>query len=283
MNPQYPIYIISKGRSESRLTSKALEKMQVPYSIVIEPQEYDEYAKVINPKKILTLPFSNLGQGSIPARNWVWENAISTGAKRHWIMDDNIDGFGRFNHNLKIKVTSGTIFKAAEDFVDRYENVALAGFHYDYFIVAKQSERKPPFFVNSRIYSCTLIKNDIDYRWRGKYNEDTDLSLRVLKDGWCTILFNAFIQYKVPTLIMKGGNTDNVYIDGDNRLKFAESLKEQHPDVVEIVKKYGRWHHQVDYRPFKKNKLIMKKNISIKNGIDNYGMVLIDNYGMEGK
>jgi len=275
LNPQYPVYIISKGRWESRLTSKALEKMKVPYSIVVEPQEYDEYAKVINPKKILTLPFKNLGQGSIPARNWVWEHAISTGAKRHWIMDDNIDGFGRFNHNLKIKVLSGTIFKAAEDFVDRYENVALAGLQYDYFIIRKAAERLPPFVLNSRIYSCTLIKNDIDYRWRGKYNEDTDLSLRVLKDGWCTIEFYAFIQYKVPTLMMKGGNTDNVYIDGDNRLKFAESLKEQHPDVVKIVKKYGRWHHQVDYRPFKNNKLIKKKGINIPDGINNYGMELI--------
>ena len=44
MNPQYPIYIISKGRWESRKTSRALEKMNVPYHIVIESQEYDQYA-----------------------------------------------------------------------------------------------------------------------------------------------------------------------------------------------------------------------------------------------
>ena len=64
MNPDYPVYIISKGRSESRLTSKSLEKIGVPYCIVIEPQEYDDYASVITPEKILVLPFSNLGQGS---------------------------------------------------------------------------------------------------------------------------------------------------------------------------------------------------------------------------
>ena len=80
MNPKYPIYIISKSRWESRLTSKALERMKVPYHIVIEPQEYDNYASVIDKTKILTLPFSNLGQGSIPARNWVWEHSISINA-----------------------------------------------------------------------------------------------------------------------------------------------------------------------------------------------------------
>lgn len=47
MNPEYPVYIISKGRWESRLTSKALEKMRVPYHIVIEPQEIDDYAAEI--------------------------------------------------------------------------------------------------------------------------------------------------------------------------------------------------------------------------------------------
>ena len=273
MNPKYPVYIISKGRSDSRLTSKALEKMKVPYNIVIEPQEYDNYVAVIDSKKILVLPFSNLGQGSIPARNWVWEHSVSISAERHWILDDNIDGFMRLNRNKKIKVASGTIFKCAEDFIERYKNIAIAGFNYDYF--AKARQKIPPIYFNTRIYSCILIKNDISYRWRGRYNEDTDLSLRVLKDGWCTILFNAFLCDKVSTLLMKGGNTDNVYIDGDNRLKFAQSLQQQHPDVVEVTWRFGRWHHQVDYRPFKANKLIKKDGIKINPGVNNYGMKLV--------
>ncbi|GAF68467.1 unnamed protein product, partial [marine sediment metagenome] len=68
MTPKYPVYIISKGRWETRMTSIALEEMKIPYHIVVEPQEYLKYASVIDPKKILILPFSNLEQGSIPAR-----------------------------------------------------------------------------------------------------------------------------------------------------------------------------------------------------------------------
>jgi hypothetical protein len=34
MNPKYPIYIVSKGRWDSRLTSKALDKMSVTYYIL---------------------------------------------------------------------------------------------------------------------------------------------------------------------------------------------------------------------------------------------------------
>jgi len=272
MNPKYPVYIISKGRWESRLTSKAFEEMRVPYHIVIEPQEHSEYAKVIDSKKILTLPFSNLGQGSIPVRNWVWDHSISIRAERHWVIDDNINGFVRLNRNKKIKVDSGTIFKCAEDFTDRYENVALSGFNYDFF--AKARQKIPPYYLNTRIYSCILIKNDIPYKWRGKYNEDTDLSLRVLKDGYCTILFNAFLCNKAATMTMKGGNTDEVYVDGDNRLKFAQSLQKQHPDVVTVVEKFGRWHHHVNYKMFSYNKLIKKPNIVISKGVNNYGMIL---------
>lgn len=272
MQPRYPIYIISKGRWESRLTSKALEKIGVPYFIVIEPQEYDLYASVIDNKKILTLPFSNLGQGSISARNWVWEHSISTGAKRHWILDDNISGFFRLNLNLKTPVSDGTIFRAAEDFVDRYDNIAKAGLNY--FMFASRKTVVPPYYLNTRVYSCILLSNDIQYRWRGRYNEDTDLSLRILKDGWCTILFNAFLASKETTMTMKGGNTDELYAGDDGRLKMVESLVEQHPDVARVTWKWGRWQHHVDYSRFRRNRLIRKPGIIVPKGIDDYGMNL---------
>jgi hypothetical protein len=248
-----------------------MEQMDVPYHVVIEPQEYDEYASVISPENIYTLPFSNLGQGSIPARNWVWEHSISIGAERHWILDDNMNPFYRRYKNKRIRCFSGSIFRAAEDFVDRFENVAMAGFQYSSF--APDCSFHPPFILNTRIYSCILLKNDISHRWRGRYNEDTDLSIRILKDGWCTLLFYAFLCGKRATLSMKGGNMETLYKD-DGRLEMAMSLYEQHPDITSINRKWGRWQHQVDYSSFKKNKLISKKNIEIPTGINNYGMVL---------
>ena len=271
MNPKYPVYVISKGRWESRLTSKALERMKVPYHIVVEPQEFDNYASVIDKQKILTLPFSNLGQGSIPARNWVWEHSISINAKKHWIMDDNIYDFYRLNRNTRNIVQTGTIFKICEDFTDRYENVPISGLNYRFFMVPTDSH--PPYYLNTRVYSCILINNTLKHKWRGRYNEDTDLCIRALKDGFCTILFNAFLQEKAGTMTVKGGNTDELYAD-DGRLKMAKSLQEQHPDICTITWKFNRWQHQVNYTVFEKNKLIKKNNVEIKQGIDNYGLVL---------
>lgn len=269
--PKYPVYIISKGRWKSRCTARKLTSMNCPFRIVVEPQEYKKYARVIPAEKVLKLPFSNLGQGSIPARNWVWEHSIKEGYARHWILDDNITQFYRLYNNLKVPVACPNIFRAVEDFSDRYENVALSGMQYEMF--APRKEILPPYYLNTRIYSCILIKNDIPYRWRGKYNEDTDLSIRALKDGWCTVLFYAFLANKIATMRMKGGNTEELY-SGDGRLKMAESLREQHPDVTTIMHKWGRWQHHVDYRPFKNNKLKPKHGAVIKEGTDEFGMYL---------
>jgi hypothetical protein len=35
-----------------------------------------------------------------------------------------------------------------------------------------------------------------------------------LKDGWRTILVNAFLARKPNTMTMKGGNTDTIYATG---------------------------------------------------------------------
>jgi len=273
INNKYPIYIVSKGRAKSCLTARTLNKMGTSYKIVIEPQEYNEYSKYILKEKILVLPFSNLGQGSIPARNWIWEHAISINSKKHWILDDNIRYFYRLNKNSKVVIISNIIFKCAEDFTDRFKNVVLSGFNYDYFCASICYY--PPYYLNTRIYSCILIKNDLPFRWRGTYNEDTDLSLTALKEGYCTILFNAFLAGKTPTLTMKGGNADILY-KADGRRKMAESLKDQHPDVTKIKWKWNRWQHEVNYRKFKRNRLIYCDNIKVEDKINEYGMILRD-------
>ena len=284
MTNNFPIYIVSKGRAESRLTSRTLEDISVPYYIVIEEQEYKEYSAVIDKKKILILDkkykneydtFDKLGltksTGPGPARNFAWEHSISIGAKWHWVMDDNIKFFFRLNKNMKIPVSDGAIFRAMEDFVLRYKNISMAG--PNYLMFAPRKSVMPPFVLNTRIYSCNLIRNDIPYRWRGRYNEDTDLSLRMLKDGWCTVQFNAFLQGKVPTQTVAGGNTKEFY-SKEGTVAKSEMQVAMHPDVSRLVWKFGRVHHHVDYKPFKRNKLLRKPGLDIAPEVNNYGMEL---------
>jgi hypothetical protein len=285
---KYPIYIISKGRWETRHTSKALEKMGVPYYIAVEPQEYDKYCEVIDPAKVLKLPFSNHGKGSGPARNWCWEHSLANGHDRHWLMDDNIAEFWRFQNNRRYRVERGSgIFRASEDFVDRHENIGLAGLQYKFFCI--DNEPYPPYMLNTRMMSCILINNHLPMRWRGKYNEDVDLSIRVLKEGYCTILFYAFLCGKLRTGTVKGGNTSEVYngYEGDASFKKSQMLKEMHPECITVKERYGRVHHFVDLDAIinkdgysaRQNVPILKKDVDIINDVDNYGMSLIRNWG----
>lgn len=275
MNPRYPVYVPTKGRWESRLTIKALTRIGVPFRAVVEPQEFDQYAAVVGADKLLVLPHRD--KGLVVTRNWIWDHALACGTPRFWTIDDNIKAFYRFNRNLKVPVVDGSIFSAAEDFVERYVNVPIAGFQY--FMFVSRKNKLPPFATNTRVYSNMLIQTDVrdprgkPYRNEGFYNDDTDLCLRVLKDGFCTILFNAFLIEKAVTMTVKGGMTP--HYQGDGRWKMAEELRRKHPDVTKVVFKWGRWQHHVDYRPFKGNKLIRRPGVEIPAGVNDYGMRLV--------
>lgn len=279
MQPKYPIYIPTKGRVESRLTVKTLDTMHVPYRVVIEPQEFDQYAAVIPKERILVLPWSKPGEHTQlkDTRNWIKAHSIEEGHERHWQLDDNISIFYRLNRNRHTPMRCGTCFRVLEDFCDRYENVAFAGLQY--FMFGPKRKKHPAFSLNTRIYSCTLVNNKAPFAWREIYNDDTDVSLQALKAGWCTVLMYTFLALKNQTMSMKGGNTP-IYQAAeeqgfDGRLEMAKALQRRHPEITEIVWKWGRWQHRVDYSQFRRNKLIPRKGFVMpKEKVDEYDMVL---------
>jgi hypothetical protein len=271
MNPRYPVFVPTKGRHKTPYTIKALQRLGVPFTAVIEKQEYDDYAPVVGEQNILVLPHRD--KGLTVTRNWIWDyaqNELQT--PYFWTIDDNVRAFYRLHKNIKYYLTSGVCFRAIEDFAERYENLAIAGMQYEMFVPRKKHHN--PLILNTRIYSNMLIKTDAPFRNVTFYNDDTDLCLRVLKAGYCTVLFVAFLADKIHTMTVKGGMTD-YYEQTNKRLEFAQELQRAHPDVVKIVWKYNRWHHQVNYRPFKANRLIKREGVEIPEGVNNYRMVLV--------
>jgi len=291
---KFPIYIISKNRAEyGPHTARALKEMGIDFYIVIEPQDKNSYlnSPYIEENQILILPFSNHGMGSGPARNWCWEHSKENGYKRHWILDDNIAEFWRLHKNKRYRVGKGAApFRSVEDFVDRYENIALASLQYKSFAIDKCSYS--PYILNTRVMSCILIDNSIDIRWRGKYNEDVDLSIRALKQGYVTMLIYSFLCGKLRTGTVRGGNTDEIYNNYKDNSAFNKSkmLYDMHPDCVELVERYGRVHHHVNLDRIinektgfsaRQNVPILKKDVSVKPGVNNYGLELFRNYKTE--
>lgn len=287
--PRFPLYIPSKGRHEYMVTSKVLTEMGVRHYVIAEPQQADDYRRAVKAMNLsaevieLDMTYKekyelcdSLGltksTGPGPARNFAWDHSISLGAKWHWVMDDNILAFKRMHNKERIKVASPLFWRSMEDFVLRYKNVGMAGPNYAMF--AFGASKLPPFITNTRIYSCNLIRNDVPFRWRGRYNEDTILSLDMLKAGWCTIQFNAFLQDKMNTQVLPGGNTAEFYhAEGERKtgqryadkgtLAKSHMLVRVHPDVSRMVWKFDRWHHHVDYSGFKNMGLVRDPNVPI--------------------
>lgn len=289
--PHYPVYIPSKGRADTALTIKCLLKDKVPFYVVVEPQEVKAYAQVCSKDNILVLPWSgdddnrkaytkSLGiqnGGLIAVRNWIKDHSIANGAEKHWQIDDNIHDFYRLYKGKRMYCTAGVALAVTEDFVDRYENVAIAGLSYYMFAYATKGKGRPPFYLNVHVYSCTLVNNAIPHRWRLAYNDDTDICLQVLSDGWCTVLLNAFIVGKMQTMKVQGGNTADLY-QGDGRLKMARELERMWPGVVDVGRRFDRPQHNV------KNKWQgFDTPLKLKEGIDREQLKAqpVNEYGMK--
>ncbi len=274
IKPRYPVYIPSKGRYKTPHTARFLIQDNVPFYMVVEQEEREVYTAIVGEDRLLILPKSN--QGLIYARNWIKQHALDAGYLRHWQLDDNILRVRRLLGARRIPCAAGVALSSVEDFVDRYENIAIAGLNYQMFAYSKGKGGLPPFYLNIRIYSCSLVLNSLPHRWRTRYNDDVDICLQVLADGWCTVLINVFIIEKLRTMTVKGGNTDDLYQD-DGRLKMARSLERLWPGVVKTGRRFKRPQHIVkdSWRRFD-TPLKLKPGINLDEMKPNeYGMKLV--------
>jgi len=250
--PLYPIYIISKGRYEKTLTADIFEASGLDYLIAVEPQEYDLYCAKLGKKRILKLPFSNLGLGSYPARNFCWEHSIQRGFKYHYLFDDNIQYWSKWIDGKRRKIDDVTsAFLYLEQYVVK-NKIDIGGFEEPNFVVKPP---KKPFKINCHVYSAMLIKNDLPYRWRLKYNEDVDLCLQVLHNGGTTASCVYYMADKVSTAAkMKGGNQTELYQGNkaEKNLLKAKMLEAVWPQYAKTVIRFNRHHHLVDWKVFKK-------------------------------
>lgn len=299
--PQFPLYIPTKGRSQYMHTSRALSGMGIEHYLVVEKDQIPDYQEAIDRLGVLATiveldtkfqdeyeTLDDLGntrsKGPGPARNFAWQHSIDNGFSHHWVMDDNIHWFYRYTDNKKVGCRSPALFRAMEDFSNRFKNVMMSGPNYMSFVPANYFF--PPFVKNTRIYSCNFIRNDIPFRWRGRYNEDTILSLDIITSGNCTIQYNSFLQDKMVTQSLKGGNTEEFYhkegeveVTGEYAIGGTDAksqmLQDVYPKYAKVVHKFGRTHHQVNYRQFQ-NPLIFRDDFIQPEGNDEYGMVLRD-------
>lgn len=229
---KHGVYVPSRGRCRTSQTLDTFVKCGFPFTVVVEPNEAREYKERYGDDHVAVLPLD--GQGVAYARNYVKDLSSARGESFHWQLDDNITGFGLRTSGKVVWGAPDIPLNWAEEFCGRYDNIAAAGLSLPTWAFSSSS----PFSLNRQVYSCVLIRNDVNARWRPGVVEDTDYSLQVLTLGWCTVLFNTFLIAKAPTMSMSGGNTDSEYA-GDGRMLRSRGLQEAWPGEFEVIMKKG--------------------------------------------
>jgi hypothetical protein len=228
MQPRSPIYVPSRGRAASCLTARQLD---VPFTLVVEPHEAEDYAKQHPGVELVVLPESN--KGIAYARRSIKEHSKAAGHASHWQVDDNIRWFG-IRDDKNRKELAHLVLHAAEVELEPYVNVAIASLCQTTFAWTHDK----PYSINRQAYSCVWVRNDVPCTWRDELCEDTDYSLQVLDAGWCTIIFNRLLMDKAPSCKMSGGNTE-MYLSGGREARNAGLLK-RWPGVFQQGLRYGK-------------------------------------------
>ncbi len=279
----YPVYIPTRGRPQVQLTATKLLSLGISPVLVVppdDPREVQAYRDA-NPD-CLVIPYPapyftryertpemDPHPTTGAAHNFAWDHSRAAGFQRHWIMDDNIRFFwkrtsadpapdrpqpGARRQGVRTRVKP-TDFVEMERTAARFSNLAGLSLGQG----GTFSDR--PFMVNTRLYCATLYRNDLDLPpwnivWRRGINDDTVVSLDILKTGyWCTAETRILGIAKVPTSHTKrlaGGMTD-FYGKSDKDKGFARKAAEAvrlHPDCVRTSERFGRTHHFIDYRQF---------------------------------
>ena len=277
---KYPIFIISYNRPNKKAsTITAFIKYGIKFNVVVHKEQLQAYKKFFNSPLINWIEFddeykhkyevlSNVSSyeknaGSGAERNFAWDCAKKHGYTAYWNFDDNMifvrqtgktTGSGKSYERRLIteRETFIDLFKKAEDFYDTYDNLFIMELgERTYF-----GFRTTPV-LNCRCYSALLINTAIPTQWRGRYNEDTIMSIDCLVNGYCTAQVPILLKDKCSTRAAKGGNhavskgnDDNknqIYSDGID-YEFSSSLKSQllvavYPQYCYLKYRCGRIHH----------------------------------------
>jgi len=226
---QYPIYIPSKARPK-KSTAQALEDSGLNYFIVVEPQDYTSYREVFTREQLIKLPMDN--QGIDYVRNYCKIHSAQNDWEYHWQMDDNIKDFRIRVNNKNVKYNAKNVLSASETYVREYDNIGILGLCHVGFAFARDNEVD----VNKQVYSCILVNNQVLANWRPDVVEDTDYSLQVLEQKYCTLLLNRFCIGKETTSTNSGGNDNS----DEWRMKRSLGLQKHWPGAFKITEQYGR-------------------------------------------
>lgn len=220
VKPKYHVYIPSKGRASNCLTAKLMQEDSIPFSVVVEPNEYEAYASFFDEENLLCLPKN--GQGLPYSRNKIKSYSKSQGEVCHWQMDDDIRKFMKREDGKNVKVSAIQSILDTEAIFHSYKNLSMLAHRYTSFAFSYSAE----FSFNQNPCTSILVRNSVPANWRKGTVDDADFALQVLTSGGTTLITNRHLIDTLPHMKQSGGLTD-FELAGDGRHgRFIQLVKD---------------------------------------------------------
>lgn len=204
---QYKIYVPSRGRYDPTLVSTGdfFLRVGIPFTMVVEQKEYDQYCARFGKEVIHCLPGSDYGCVAF-VRNYIKDLSAKRGEEKHWQVDDDIKKMWVYDgKKANYSHSPLTILGAAEHFIGQFQNVALSSLNSNTFARLATTL----YGVNNMCYACFLVNNNAHgFRFREQTIDDVDYNLQVLSKGWCTVQFKKMVYQWQGGQTQIGGLTD---------------------------------------------------------------------------
>lgn len=226
----HPIFIPSKGRPESS-TAALLDEAEIPYNVLVEPQDRDAYyARSLSHGVLIQLPENDRGVTFV--RNFTKDLAKTKDSAWFWILDDDIKNFYLVEKGRLVKSDPRTVLFAAQALFRRVGNVGIGALEYGQFA---WSAKKDHAIGYCDVAVCLNAERTRNLRYRDNTKEDRDFALQVLKSGSLAVRAT-HCAFQAPKIGSNKGGLHEDYADGRDA-EWAAQMAKDWPGLVTVVRK----------------------------------------------
>jgi hypothetical protein len=244
-----PIYVPSKNRVKGARTLQVLQEAELPYTLVVEPQDAEQYAAAYPLAVLAVLPENDRG---LPyARNFI----LKRNSGWFWMLDDDIDGFYARSGTKLAKVSAAAALAASEGIIRAVPQAVQGALEYSQY--AWSAKRN--YALNSYCDVCVLI--DAARTFFHAFQEeatlklDREFTLQLLNAGHFTVRVQKY-AFSCPKNGSNAGGLKPLYDTVQAERAAVDWMVSHYPGLVQaVVKSDGRYDAKINWSAFSARKL----------------------------
>ena len=203
------IFIPSKNRCDtSQLLMSLYENDFFDITVIVEPQDYNNYALTYPKFDFLQLDMDN--QGISYVRNFIKQYTETNKIDRYWQLDDDISNFYIRQNTSLIKSDIEILIQCQKQFIQ--QGIALGSLEYRQFAWSANKQFIYNSFCDTCVYVDNLLTQGMRYRKFVEGKEDRDFAMQVIQNNLKSAR-NTLFAFSCPTNGSNKGGLKEIFYD----------------------------------------------------------------------